>query len=508
MRVTFAKRRSPSVVLGLTAPQLGFMLAAGVCVVMFVRSISAGIQWWWLAPASVLLLAGFVRVLGRPLADLGPSLVVNGLLSRLHLREYRGGPHRVRPGDSEATRSAQPRLPGPLSSLEVVGFRFSGSADPSIGEVGAVFDRSDGSVTVVLAVTTEGFPLMDSGQANAHVAAFGRMLDGIASLPNSPIVAIQTLNRVIPDLGEEATREWVRRGRRGSEFSRNANERLLESQVGRGIRHESYVAVRVDPSRDRSSVREFGGGDEGRAAVAFRAATRIRMELASAGITESGWVPPRGIAAVMRSAFDPASDAMVTRRGGGTGDSFGGDSGLPSGVAPVAAGPMSMVPTRKTLVHDGAYSRTWWISEFPHARGGVPIGFLRQLLLEVRWRHTVSTLLQPLDRRQANRRLIQTLSTQDAKREINRKMRRRTSRADQREEADLDRVEIDAVEGYGTYRLAMVVTVTAESLRLLELAAAEMESAMNNCGLEPHVWYVETDQAFFMGALPLARGLS
>lgn len=510
IRVVFSKRRDAGVVAGRTFPQLAFLLGAGGCVVLFVRSLGgAGSVTWWLLPVALLLiLIAFARVMGRGVADVGPSLAVNTALSRLRLREYRGGPHRVTAADNELTEKTQPRLPGTLSSLEVIGFRFSASGGEGAGEVGAVFDRADGSVTVVLKVESAGFPLMDSAEANGHVLGFQRMLDGIAAQGDSPIVALQFLNRVIPDLGEEATREWLRRGGMGSEFSRNANELLLTSQVGAGIRHESYIAIRVDPARARAAVKEFGGGDEGKAALAFRAGSRIKMELAAAGIAKAGWVPPRGIAAVIRSAFDPSSDQAIARRGGGAGDAAGGDTGLPSGVSAAAAEPMYMLPTRKILAHNDSYSRTWWIEEFPRARSGVPVGFLQPLLLEVACRHTVSILLQPLSRRVADRRITQVVSTQDAKRSVNAKLRRRTTRADQREEADLDRTEIEAVEGFATYRLAMVVTATASSTREMEAIGAEMEAAMNNCSMEAKTWYVETDQAFFMGALPLARGLS
>lgn len=130
------------------------------------------------------------------------------------------------------------------------------------------------------------------------------------------------------------------------------------------------------------------------------------------------------------------------------------------------------------------------------------------MLLEVPWRHTVSLLLEPMDRREADRRITQAASTQQAKRDTNRKLRRRRTRSDEREEADLDRNEIDLVEGYANYRISVVVTVTAASVRELEMVSADMEAAMNACAMEAKTWYIETDQAFYMGALPLARGVS
>jgi hypothetical protein len=100
------------------------------------------------------------------------------------------------------------------------------------------------------------------------------------------------------------------------------------------------VVLRLDPARDAEVVREFGGGPEAAAALAVRWVSTLRRQLRSCGVDVLGWLPPRGVAAVLRSAYDPASDRMVKRRGGGEGDTMGGDEGLPSGEDPAAAGPM------------------------------------------------------------------------------------------------------------------------------------------------------------------------
>ena len=65
---------------------------------------------------------------------------------------------------------------------------------------------------------------------------------------------------------------------------------------------------------------------------------------------------------------------MVSRRGGGSGDTAGGDAGLPSGVSPAAAEAMNQRPARSYLAHNDRVSRTWWVEEFPRSRHGVPAG--------------------------------------------------------------------------------------------------------------------------------------
>jgi len=130
------------------------------------------------------------------------------------------------------------------------------------------------------------------------------------------------------------------------------------------------------------------------------------------------------------------------------------------------------------------------------------------LLLNVPCRHTVSILLEPLDSRTAARRIDEALSTQDGKDKVNQKIGRRRTRADARERHDTDRNEAALVEGYANFHVKVVVTLTARTVAELEDGSAQIEAALNASNMEGAVWSVETDQAFYIGALPLARGIS
>ncbi|MGI8417185.1 MAG: SCO6880 family protein [Nakamurella sp.] len=503
LRVMFSARKDPALVMGRTLPQLVFLVLSGVFVVLFLRNLpSGGPNWWLLGLAVALAPVGWLRIRGRGVADVGPALLADAGLRLVRQREFRGGPHRRTGTDTALTPRDQPRMPGALKSLELFGFLVGGDAE----ERGVVFDRSDGTVAVVMQVTGKTYPLLDSSEANAYALGFQRMQDGLARR-GSPVVGIQCLERVIPDLGEDALREWQRRGGRGARFSRSANQRLLQSEAGRGIEHQSLIVVRVDPRRARAQVKEFGGGDEGRAALALKVSAGLQKDLEASGVQVLGWLPPRGIAAAVRSALDPAAEGMLARRGGGLGDDGGGDAGLPSGASPVSMEPMSVMPARSYVWHEDHVSRTWWIEEYPRSTSGVHVGFLQPLLLEVPWRHSVSILLQPLERRQAQRQITEQASTASATDKLDKKMGRRKTRAKERQEADMDRREIELVEGFANYRIITLVTATARNVQELELVSADIEAAINSCSMEGHIWYVETDQALYMGALPLGRGL-
>jgi hypothetical protein len=500
LRVVFARRRVEGALFGLSAAQL---VLAVVALFLVVAAVNGRSGWgWWLAGAVVLLVLIVARFHGRSWADIGPALMVEALMRIAGWHVFRGGPVRGDRADDRAFMVGQPMLPGALSRLRFGAYQVGRDGPP----VCVVTDTADGTVTVVLAVQGTGGALTDTATLNAHAAAFGSLLNGIAR-GRTPVLGLQILHRVIPDQGDEVWREARRRGQAGSRFAWQAYRALLAAHADGGLRHESYVVLRLDPARDAEVVREFGGGPEAAAALAVRWVSTLRRQLRSCGVDVLGWLPPRGVAAVLRSAYDPASDRMVKRRGGGDGDTMGGDDGLPSGVDPAAAGPMYGRRAMSYYAHHDQVTRTWWIQQWPHAKSGVPVGFLQPLLLALPHRHTVSLLLTPVPPRKASRQTNTASSSVETRQHLNRKIGRRRQKTDDRELADLDRREDDAVDGHATFRVAGLVSVTTTPDRL-ETATADTESALNECNLEGQRWILETDQAFAMAALPLARGLA
>jgi hypothetical protein len=322
------------------------------------------------------------------------------------------------------------------------------------------------------------------------------------------VVTVQILHRVIPDQGDEVWREARRRGGLGGRFARQAYQALLAAHADGGLRHESYVILRLDPGRDPATVKEFGGGRQAAAAVAVHWVSTLRRQLKACGVDVVGWLPPRGVAAVIRSAYDPGSDRMVKRRGGGGGDSTGGDTGLPSGVDPTVAGPMLGRRAMTYYAHNDHVTRIWWIQQWPRSAAGAPVGFLQPLLLGLPHRHTVSLLLRPVPHRKAARQVNAATSSVETRQHLNAKIGRRRRKTDDRELADINRREDEAVDGYATFTVAGFVSVTAPGREHLEAVSADTESAINECNLEAQRWFLETDQAFAMAALPLARGLA
>ncbi|RIJ77967.1 hypothetical protein D1871_04590 [Nakamurella silvestris] len=496
-RVMFSKSRASGVLMGMSAPQLA---VGAVALFLVIQAVNSPDNWgWWVLAAVLTALTIILRFAGRPLAAVGPALVVEGVMRMFGLTKYRGGPARK---DDRPEMVGQPQLPGDLSRLRFSSYRIS-DAQPAVG---IITDTADGHIMVILEVEGEGYLKVDQDVLDMRARAFQSMLDATAR-GNEALVCLQILHRVIPDQGDESHRELRRRGGLGNRFVREANQALVNAHADTGVRHESYVVLRIDPKKDPASVKDFGRGPEAAAALAVRQFTSIGRHLQSCGVKVKGWVPERGIAAILRSAYDPASDRMVARRGGGHGDTTGGDGGLPSGVAPTHAGPMFAQRAMTYYRHNDHYTRTFWVQEWPRSREGVAIGFLMPLILGLGIRHTVSLVFKPIPPQKAKTKLNREIDSADTRGRMNSRIRGRVSREDRRERADVDRKEAEQVDGHTSFSIAGLVSVTSPSRQELEIDSAAVESAMNESNLECQRFIIETDQAFVMAALPLARGL-
>jgi Putative type VII ESX secretion system translocon, EccE len=333
------------------------------------------------------------------------------------------------------------------------------------------------------------------------------MLDALCR-DDSPLARLQILERTVPDSGNALHRDLAAHGDpHAPAAARAAYEQVIAAPSAFAQRHEAYLAVTLDPRRGsaRERIASHGGGDQGAAATLFQLLAQIGAGLADAGVEVDGWLPPRGLAAVLRSAFDPQSTAAVDRRGGGPGDDPGGDTGLPSGVDPRAV-VMYGQPAFDHYRTDSAYHRTYWVLEWPRVE--VPAAFLQPLLLNSRYRRAVSLVMEPVTARRAVRDIDIADSHLAGERRWRAKIGRRERHRDTVEATANARRERELVAGYGTYRLTGLVAVTAGTLPELDLACGDVLSLAAQSRLECAPLVHQQDQAFFAAALPLARSLT
>jgi type VII ESX secretion system EccE translocon-like protein len=501
--VSFGVRRSPAVLFGqswsqIAAESVGFGAAlAALRAGQLLRTVG------WLTLVLICAALAWIPVRGRNIVDYLP-LYAGWWLRRATGHDiYRGGPTRM--AAAEPTLPA-PRLPGDLSTVEWLTYQAddgTGSRQP----VAIVKDRSTGRYTAVLALRAATFALIEADEQRRRIEAYGAMLDALCR-EDSPLARLQLLERTLPDTSDPLHRDLATHGDpHAPDTALAAYEQLISAPPTWAQRHETYLAVTLDPRRGnaRERIAAHGGGEGGTAATLFQLLSEIRAGLDAAAIEVIGWLPPRGLAAVLRTTFDPAGAENLARRGGGRDDEPGGDPGLPSGVDPRAV----TMYGRAAFDHyqtDSAYHRTYWILEWPRVE--VPAGFLQPLLLNSRYRRSLSLIMEPVPARRALRDADITASHLEGERRWRRKVGRRDRHRDTQEAAANERRESELTAGYGTYRFLGLITVTAATLTELDLACADVQSLAAQSRLETVPLILQQDQAFFAGALPLAQGLS
>jgi hypothetical protein len=491
-RFIFGPRETGGVILGLRAAQLG-ALVAGLS--LLVAGLSRGRTG---AVAGLVMLAGaaafaFVGVGGRSADQWAPVLAAHALQRLRGQHVFRGGP-------AAADRAAVRRgpaldLPGVLANLTLLAVPVEGGR-----AVGVVKDPQRHTYSAVVAVRGATFALLEAGERTRRVAAWGALLAGLAR-EGSPVCRLQWVERTVPDTGNALQRYWQEAGRhddgdRPLSAAAASYAELIAAAAPVTQSHETYLALAIDARRARRAVGQAGGGDRGGCGVLLRELAAMQEQLARAQLDVVGWLPPRGLAAVLRTAFEPGNQRTIERR-----DSV---ADAESGVDPGVAGPVAAEAAWGHYRTDDGWHATYWVHEWPRMEVGAD--FLAPLLLQTTCRRTVALVAEPVSPRKAARQ-VTTASTSEL---TNQSMRDRvgqvTTERQRTEAADVRRRERELVAGHGQYRFIAYITVTGTTSDELEEACGQVEQAAHQSLLEIRRLHGEQDQAFAF-SLPLCRGL-
>jgi hypothetical protein len=267
---------------------------------------------------------------------------------------------------------------------------------------------------------------------------------------------------------------------------------------------ETYLSITLSAARARLAVKGAGGGQIGAAAVLVREINAMAGSLSSAGLQVTEWLTPRGVAQVIRTAFDPEAQLALSARNTAADDPNW--QGAPKGVNPELAGPAATETVWGLYRHDGAWTVSYQVRGFPQSE--VYATFLQPLLRpRSNARRSLTLVYEPIGPAKAR----QELAREKTKREAARKLRSKTGRAeseDERREAMTARAQdVARASGQGVVRLTALIAVTVTDLEQLETACAELQADASSAGLEiRRVWGAQ-DDAFTIAALPLGQGL-
>jgi hypothetical protein len=239
----------------------------------------------------------------------------------------------------------------------------------------------------------------------------------------------------------------------------------------------------------RRAIRQ-AGGTAAAPLVLLAELSRLADQLSAAEVHVDGVIPPRGVARLLRTAYDPAAQTSVDRR-----------SAQAHGVAAIAAGPVVIERHWDCYRSDSGWHATYWIAEWPRLTVGPD--FLAPLLLTADVRHSVSLIAEPLPTATASRKLASARTAEAANASLRARVGQLDSERNRVEADEVDRRERDLVAGHAVCRFAAFVTVTATTREALGEACGRIEHAATMAHLELRLLYGQQDHAFIR-TLPLA----
>lgn len=475
--VKFPHRTRRGVLMGLTAPRLigvavtGLLLLATLLASGLVGALKLIPAW------AVLLAAVFVRHRGRSLADWTPIAL------RYALRRMRGQLLWLARPSSRPRREGLLHLPGTAASLRVVS-----SPNRSLG---AVHDPHQATLTAVVRVSARAFALLDPAAQSANVAGWGRTLAALTRTGH--IARIQVLERTVPDSGDALNRYWAEHGDTDAPLASDVYRDLIEAAGPAAAPHEAYVALALDMKAARRLINQAGGGLIGAFAVLGQLASTFDQSARNAGLAPGPWLSADEVAAVIRTAYDPAASAALDQWS---------DTGSPQ-ADPAAAGPVVTVEKSDRITTDSAHHATYWIENWPRIETSP--GFLHQLLFTSGVRRTLSLTYQPKGLDSALKDVQRKKASVIADAAERARKGQVESEEDSVEYADIKDRERQLIAGHADVALTGLLTVSAETDEELNSACAAIETAAVSAMTDLRRLTWQQAEAFTTAALPLAR---
>lgn len=470
--VQFSRLARRTVLLGLSVSQLSVLGVGGVA---FVASLyAAGARGLiWTAPVWVAsMIIGLVRVGGRPLVEWLPIISTWLRRSVSDQRRYRSRVFKPRPAGTLA-------LPGDAAALREW-------TDPTTGAA-MVHDPHAQTLTAILGVTHPAFVLLDPGEQQRRVAAWGRVLAGVCR--SGRIARLQILERSVPGSGADLADWWSDHGLDDGCWTSATYRELIERAGPASERHQTTISIALDLRSAARQVRAAGGALPGAAAVLRQEMNNLITAVRAADLNPTGWLAPADLAVALRTAYDPDAAPLLDRH------EIGRDL--------ATAGPLAVVESWDRLRTDSAHHAVLWISEWPRTQ--VFPGFLAPLLLIPGVQRSFSITCTPvrgdLAVRDIRRKKTGLLSDASQRAKIG-QIEDAVHAAEYR---DVLQQEQDLTAGHGILRYTGLIAVKAPTAEELDAAVASIEQAAVQASCETRRLVGQQAQSFSVAALPLCR---
>jgi hypothetical protein len=451
--------------------------------------------------AAVLLGLAFVRVAGRTVDEWMVAAVSFQLLKARGQNRFHSGA--FAPASADPAGPPPMDMPGVLAPVRIL------SAETGTGATMAVlYHPHDRTYTAVARIRFQGLGLADSSRRDGQVSGWGRLLAGLC-VEGHPITRVQAIQRSLPEDGV-ALRSW-----HADHLAADApaqavavTAELLASAVPASVRREDWLAFTMDERRAAQAIRGAGGGEAGACAVLARHVRALAGAVSDAELEVTGWLTPRELAQVIRTAFDPDSGQALARRHYAQESAAAAGLthlGVPAGVDPGLAGPVEAEASWGSYRHDSGISVSYLIYDWP--RGEVYATALFPLLGDGTSRRSVSLYLQPLSPREAERRVL----AERTQRDVAIRMRQRTGQIvpehEKAAQRRADEQDAERAAGHGLIRFSGYVSVTVTDATDLPDAMAALEADAAGARIEIRRMWGAQDVGFALAALPAGLGL-
>ncbi|MFC8797003.1 SCO6880 family protein [Promicromonospora sp. NPDC057138] len=470
--VKFSRLSKRALILGLTATQL---VTIGLGAVPLVVALYQGSGALYAIPVLVLTAgAALVPWGGRHLIDWVPiaaSWAWRTATGQLHYRA-RITNRQVRPRPAGTLA-----LPGDTAALRQY-------TDPVTGGV-LVHDPRAATLTVLIPVTHRAFVLLDPGEQQRRVTAWGRVLATVSR--SGHIAALQVTERTLPGSGASLADWWHAHGIDDGSFASRTYADLIDRAGPAGEQHATTIALSLDMNTAARGIRAAGGGLRGAAAVLRQELETLMIALRAADLTPGDPYDPGRLAVHLRTAYDPALGPALERH--------------PTlGRELAAAGPIAVTETWGNLRADGGYHCVLWISQWPQAR--TYPGFLAPLLLSSGVQRTVSLAYRPVRTDVAVRELRRRRTGHLSDAAQRARMGQTTDATDQAELSDVLQQEADLAAGHSLLTATGLITISAPDVEQLEHDIAAVAQAAIQAGLETRRLWGQQAQALARTILP------
>jgi hypothetical protein len=350
------------------------------------------------------------------------------------------------------------QLPGVLAPTTLLDV-----ADEGGGDYGVVYNRRLGTMTVTLRCAATSTWLADPDATASWVANWGGWLANLGYLPTVRWVAVTV--DTAPDPGSRLTDYVARRiVPNGPASARRVLQRLVEVSPAAAADVETRVSITFNPGASPTKPKNL---DEALDEIS-RTLPGLQDSLGGCGLTVLRRATTNDLAAIVRTAFDPATRGDLARLSTQAGID------LSRWLDWDTAGPVMAEEHLDRYVHDSGTSVSWAWHEAP--RQQVHADVLARLLAPGPYPKRVTLLYRPFPAGEAAR-IVESEVNAAAFRQAYQRSQKRDESA--RDLADRERAYQTAREeatGAGVGLISLFVTATVVDAADLGKAVADVES--------------------------------